>query len=164
MQVQFTNNGKILMDDVKILWPNFAGARGKYNQEGDRNFKVVVDDQNIADALMERGCNLKIREPEEPGDLPFMFFEVKVSYRFDPPVVRLVSGRSVRFLDEETIGTLDRVDILRVDLDIHFGREWTQNGTTARTAYLDKIVVVQEVDRFAARYAEEEYPGEAPWN
>lgn len=163
MQVQFTNNGKVLIDDAKILWPNFAGARGRYNQEGDRNFRVVVDDQEIADALMDRGCNLKIKESEEPGDLPFMYFEVKVSYRFDPPVVYLRSGSSRVQLNEDTIGTLDRVDMLRVDLDIKFGREWTQNGITARTAYLDKMEVIQEVDRFAARYAEEEYPGEAPW-
>lgn len=161
MKVTFEGRGKVLMDDVRLLWPNFSGAPTKFNPRGgDRKFTVVVDNQEIADALIEAGCNLKIKPSEEPGDLPFMYFDVKVSYNFAPPVVWLVSGRKRKQLTEENVGTLDSVDMAKVDMDIRFGKEWTQNGITARTAYLDKIVVYQEIDRFAARWADEESPEE----
>lgn len=160
MKVTFLSNGKVLLDDCRIIYRNFEGRGDKFNHEGDRNFKVVVDDQEIADALVEHGCNLKIKEPSEPGEIPFMFFEVKISYKFYDPVVYLKSGKAMNSLEEQELRQLDVVDIERVDMDIHFGKEWTQNGITARTAYLDKIVVVQEIDRFMERYAENEYPGE----
>jgi hypothetical protein len=38
--------------------------------------------------------------------------------------------------------------------------DWEVNGNTGRTAYLQSIKVTQEIDRFAARFAEEEFPGE----
>ena len=162
MEVTFSNNGKILIDNATIKWPNFSGAKKMYNDEGDRNFVVVVDDPEIADALREAGCNIRIKTSDIPGEAPEMQFTVKVSYRFSAPVAYLKPGpgRPLKELTEDTIGTLDFVAMERVDLDIRLGREWTAGGKTGRTAYLDKIVVVQEVDRFLERYAEEEHPEE----
>ena len=39
-------------------------------------------------------------------------------------------------------------------------QEGTPNEKSGRTAYLQSMRVVQEIDRFAERYAEEEYPEE----
>ena len=54
---------------------------------------------------------------------------------------------------------LDSIDIRSVDLDI---TPYDGEGMYGpyRKAYLKSIWVYQEVDRFAARYAEEEYPEE----
>lgn len=160
MNVMFSNNGKIMMDNVIIKYPNFSGIKKMYNDEGDRNFVVVIDDPEIAEDLRERGFNIRIKTPEGPGEMPEYQFKVNVSYRFSAPIAYLKTGRKLTELTEDTIGTLDSVEMERVDLDIRLGKEWTANGRTARTAYLDKIVVVQEVDRFLARYAEEEHPEE----
>lgn len=159
MEVNFSNNGKILMDNVTIKWPNFSGVKKMYNDEGDRNFVVVVDDPEVAEALREAGFNIKINTA---GEIPEMTFKVVVSYRYSEPIAYLKPGpnKPLRELTEDTIGILDSVAMERVDLDIRLGKEWTAGGRTARTAYLDKIVVVQEVDRFLARYAEEEHPEE----
>lgn len=160
MEVRFTNNGKILIDNATIKWPNFSGAKKMYNDEGDRNFILVIDDPEVAEALREAGCNIKIKTSNIPGEAPEMQLKVNVSYRFSAPTAYLKVGRKLKDLTEESIGTLDFVEMERVDIDIHLGREWTAGGITARTAYLDKILVVQEVDRFLERYAEEEHPEE----
>ena len=54
---------------------------------------------------------------------------------------------------------LDDIDIINVNLDIR-PYDWEVNGKTGRTAYLQAIEVFQEIDRFAARYAEEDDPRE----
>lgn len=55
------------------------------------------------------------------------------------------------------MGLIDDIDILSVDMDIR-PYDWEVNGKTGRTAYLQSMQVTQEVDRFAARFAEEEHP------
>ena len=67
------------------------------------------------------------------------------------------SGNNVRKLSEDIVGLIDDIDILSVDMDIR-PYDWEVNGKTGRTAYLQSMEVVQEVDRFAARFAEEEHP------
>ena len=54
---------------------------------------------------------------------------------------------------------LDDIDIYSVNLDIR-PYDWEVNGKTGRTAYLQAMKVIQEIDRFAAEMAEEESPEE----
>jgi hypothetical protein len=54
-------------------------------------------------------------------------------------------------LDEESIDCLDNIDIMSVDLDIR-PYDWEVQGKAGRTAYLQAIHVIQEVDRFADRF------------
>ena len=50
-------------------------------------------------------------------------------------------------------GSLDNIDIVNVSLDIR-AYDWEVNGKTGRTAYLQAMEVTQNIDRFAAKYAE----------
>lgn len=151
MNITFAPRGILQIDDARIIHRNFAGVGSKFNREGDRNFSLVIEDQDIADKLIEEGWNVKIKEPREEGDVPFMFLPVKVKFNDRGPSVYLKSGPAncVR-LDEDTIDCLDNVDILSVDLDIR-PYDWEVNGKVGRTAYLQSIYVTQEVDRFAER-------------
>lgn len=151
MNITFAPRGILQIDDARIIHRNFAGVGSKFNREGDRNFSLVIEDQDIADKLIEEGWNVKIKEPREEGDVPFMFLPVKVKFNDRGPSVYLKSGPTncVR-LDEDTIDCLDNVDILSVDLDIR-PYDWEVNGKVGRTAYLQSIYVTQEVDRFAER-------------
>lgn len=151
MNITFAPRGIIQIDDARIVYRNFSGAASKFNREGDRNFAVVIDDEDIKEALIERGWNVKIKPPRDEDEAPFMFLTVKVKFNDRGPVVYLRTGDNMMKLDEETIGMLDNVDILGVDLDIR-PYDWEVQGKTGRTAYLQSICVTQEVDRFAARY------------
>ena len=162
MKINFASRGVVQIDEARIIYRNFAGAPSKFNREGDRNFAVVIEDQDIAEALTEKGWNVKIKPPREEGDEPFMFLPVKVKFNERGPRVYLqnsLGGRNRVTLDEDTVGILDNVDIINVDLDIR-PYDWDVQGKTGRTAYLQSICVTQEVDRFLDRYAEQESPEE----
>lgn len=151
MELVFGPRGILQIDDARIIYRNFSGAPSKYNREGDRNFAVIIPNEEMADALVKEGWNVKIKPPREEGDDPFMFLPVKVKFNDRGPIVRLMSGRNKRILKEDTISILDNVDILKVDMDIR-PYDWDVNGKSGRTAYLQSICVTQEVDRFADRF------------
>jgi hypothetical protein len=148
MKITFAPRGILQMDDVRIVYRNFSGAGSKYNREGDRNFSVVIDDEDLANQLIEDGWNIKIRPPRDEDDIPFMHLPVKVKFNDRGPGVYLISGRNKIELDEESVSCLDEIDIAGVDLDVR-PYDWEVNGKSGRTAYLHSIQVVQEVNRFA---------------
>ena len=152
MELTFAPRGILQIDDARIAFRNFRGEGDKFNREGDRNFVLIIPTEEIADALTKEGWNVKIRDPREEGDTPFMYLPVKVKFNDRGPQVYLVTGGRRNRLDEETVAMLDDIDIINVNLDIR-PYDWEVNGKTGRTAYLQAIEVFQEIDRFAARYA-----------
>ena len=148
MRITYAPRDILQIDDARIIYRNFAGRGDKYNREGDRNFAVLIPDEEIADELTRRGWNVKVKPPREEGDTPFMYLHVKVKFNDRGPSVYLRTGRVQNRLEEEDIGRLDRIDIIGVDLDIR-PYDWEVNGKTGRTAYLQSICVTQDVDRFA---------------
>lgn len=151
MHVTFAPKGILQIDDARIIFRNFAGVGSKFNREGDRNFAVIIEDQETADELVNAGWNVRIKPPRDEDDAPFMYLPVKVKFNDFGPIVYLKTGDVMNKLDEESVACLDNVDILGVDLDIR-SYDWEVNGKTGRTAYLQSICVIQEVDRFAERY------------
>ena len=159
MEITFAPRGILQIDDARIVYRNFTGVGSKYNREGDRNFAVVIPNEDLANRLTDDGWNVRIKPPRVDGDDPFMYLPVKIKFSDRGPVVYLRSGRSMNKLDEESIGLIDNIDILSVDMDIR-PYDWEVNGKTGRTAYLQSMCVIQRVDRFAEKYAEEEHPEE----
>lgn len=159
MNVVFAPRGILQIDDARIIYRNFSGVGSKFNREGDRNFAVYIGDEDVANELRDRGWNVKIKPPREDGDDPFMFLPVKIKFNDRGPSVYLVTGNKKTPLNENTVSCLDDIDILSVDLDIR-PYDWDVNGKTGRTAYLQSIWVTQEVDRFASRMMDDEYPEE----
>lgn len=148
MRICYAPRDILQIDDARIIYRNFAGRGDKYNREGDRNFAVVIPDEEMANELTNLGWNVKIKPPREDGDVPFMFLPVKVKFNDRGPMVYLKTGNVQNRLDEESVGLLDNIDIIGVDLDIR-PYDWSVNGKEGRTAYLQSIRVIQDVDRFA---------------
>ena len=156
MNITFAPRGILQIDDARIVYRNFSGTGSKYNREGERNFAVVIPDSDIADRLKNDGWNVRIKPPREEGDEPFMYLPVKVKFNDRGPNVYLKSGNSTVKLDDQSIRCLDDVDILSVDMDIR-PYDWEVNEKTGRTAYLQSMEVIQEVDRFAERREKETF-------
>lgn len=160
MKITFAPRGILQIDDARIIFRNFRGEASRYNREGDRNFSVVIDDESIADTLINDvnkygvGWNVKIRPPREEGDIPFMHLPVKVRFNERGPGVHLTTGNRTVKLTEDTVDMLDEIDIRSVSLDIRpYDNE--VNGKPFRSAYLHSIHVIQEVDRFASALYDE---------
>ena len=160
MNICFAPKGILQIDDARIIFKNFEGRGDKFNREGDRNFSLLIEDENTANALIKEGWNVKIKPGREEGDNPFMRLPVKVKFTDYGPNVYLVTGNRRNELDEESIGCLDNIEIESVDMDIR-PYDWEVNGRTGRTAYLQSMEVVQRIDRFAARYSENGVDGES---
>lgn len=151
MHLTFAPRGILQIDDARIIYRNFEGRGDKFNREGDRNFAVVIPDQEMADALIAEGWNVRIKPPRDEDDDPFMFLPVKIKFNDRGPNAYLQTGARMNRLNESSIACLDQIDIMSVDLDIR-PYDWEVSGKTGRTAYLQSIKVVQEIDRFAASY------------
>ena len=165
MNLTFAPRNILQIDDARIIFRNFRGEGGRFNKEGDRNFAVVIPNQEMAESLLNdtnqygAGWNVKIKAPSEEGDDPLIYLPVKVKFNNRGPVIYLESGSNRIRLTEDTVSMLDEIDILSVDMDI---RPYDDeiNGKPFRSAYLQSMLVRQEIDRFAARFAEEEHPEE----
>lgn len=164
MKLTFAPRGILQIDDARIVWRNFAGVGSKFNREGDRNFGLVIPDQEMANELIREGWNIKVKPPRDPDETPLLVLPVKVKFNDRGPNVYLNAGSRDLKLDEESVAMLDNINIAKIDLDIR-PYDWEVNGKSGRTAYLQAMHVVQNVDRFADRFHRdyEEDDSSTPW-
>jgi hypothetical protein len=145
----------VMMEGVRIIFRNFAGKEGQYNREGDRNFAVLLD-EHIAQQMAEDGWNVKVlkpREDDEEGTPPQAYLPVSVNFKGRPPRIVLITSRGRTNLDEDTVESLDWVDILNVDLIVR-PYEWSVNGKTGIKAYLQSIYVTIDEDPLEIKYSQ----------
>ena len=145
MELKILKNGNLQIDDARIIFRNFRGEASKYNNAGDRNFSLVIPDQELADMLTNDtnsygvGWNMK----------------VKVKFSRKGPNIYLVTGGHRKLLTEDNVGYLDDINIASVRMDIR-PYDDVVNGKPFRAAYLASMEVTQDLDRFAAEYERED--------
>lgn len=145
------NEKVVNIENARIFWKNFSGKESRYNREGDRNFEVEIPDEQVAQEMAADGWNVKIQPPREEGDTPRYHMPVAVSYRNYPPSIYKVTSHRKVLLDEETVGSLDRDEIINVDLVLR-GSSWEVNGNTGIKAYVRDMYVTIEENMFAEKY------------
>ena len=107
--------------------------------------------------LQRDGWNVKSRESLNDPDAVTWYIKVEASYRARPPKVVCIPNLTRRkvYLNEQTIDSLDYVEILNVDLTIN-PYVWEANGKTGVKAYLGTMYVTIAEDPLDAKYADEE--------
>ena len=150
-------NETVLLENVNIIYRNFEGRPGPYNQAGNRNFGVMLTDE-MADGLRRSGYNVKttkereLDEGEMTGNEPWL--PVFLKYGFKPPRVVLISSRGRTELGEGEVELVDNADIVSVDLIIRPYDWHLQTGASGRKAMLKSIYVTINEDELELKYAD----------
>lgn len=146
------NDLNVVMEDVRIVFRNFAGKEGMYNREGDRNFAVLLD-EDVAEKMAKDGWNVKWLKAREEGEEEQPYLQVSVNFKGRPPRIVMITSRGRTNLGEDECELLDWADIRTVDLIVR-PYEWMVNGKSGIKAYLQSIFVTIEEDPLELKYAD----------
>lgn len=146
----------VLMEGVRLIFRNFRGEGGKFNQEGSRNFGVVLPNDDVAERMLADGWNVKYLDPREDDEdqVRVPWLQVKVGYgKGRPPKIVQITSRGKTHLTEETIDGLDWAEILNIDLIVrpYF---YDVSGRQGISAYVQSMFVTIEEDALEAKYAD----------
>lgn len=146
------NDNNVVMENVRIIFRNFAGKEGMYNREGDRNFAVLLD-QETAAKMYEDDWNIKVLKAREEDDPEQPYLSVAVNFKGRPPHIVMITSRGRTTLSEDECEILDWADIRTVDLIVR-PYSWAVNGKSGVKAYLKSIFVTIEEDELDLKYAD----------
>lgn len=133
-----------------IFYTNFKGAAGPYNNEGERNFNVILEGEALEQAKAY-GMNVKTTKPRDGYD-PVDYIKVNIGYKYRAPIALLINSHVKRNLTEQTIGLLDDYEFENVDLVIRPNRWRRPNGDSGVNAYLQAIYATVVEDPFVSKY------------
>lgn len=149
----FKHNGDLTIEDAKILYHNFNGDERQFNPKGTRSINVIIDDTDFAQQLQEEGWKVKLRAPKADGEVPIYHVPVFIRYDVVPPRVYMITanGRKKTLLDEDTVGMLDNMDLITVDIEIH-PYEWDHVSHQKKAYVTDMYCTVEDKSAFARKY------------
>lgn len=140
------------IENARIIFRNFRGEAGVYNNAGNRNFCLVLD-PDTALTLNNDGWNVKWPKVEDRD--PYLPVSVRygVSPTLDPKIfVRNSPNDQFVSYTENMVGNLDNAEIETIDLVVR-PREWeSRDGKTGVKAYLKSMYVTLMQDEFYGKY------------
>lgn len=151
MSGQTTARETVTVEDTRILFRNFSGKPDTYNQNGARNFAVVLPDP-LAEELRNEGWNIKTLDGYEDEE-PIQVLQLTLGYKGRPPrVVMMANVSKTRTpLDERSVGVLDAMDIVQVDV-IFRPYHWEVQGNKGIKAYVKSLFVIIDEDPLELKY------------
>ena len=145
------------IENAQIKWAfsHFDGRADTFNDEGDHNFTIIIDDEETALRLRDEGWNIRTFEGKEEGDPIEYTLKVKISYRFEAPKIFLIKGERKYRADEQDLSDIKRSTCEQIDVIISPSR-WVQGGRTGISAYCKEMYAKVKESRFSAAYADYE--------
>lgn len=146
----------VYIEGAQLRFKNFKGKRTDFNEEGKRNFGVLLNDE-LAENLMADGWPVKFLKPmeDDPDQYKQPWMKVQVKFNPYPPIAVLINSRGKKKLDEDTIEQLDWTRIKNCDVVIRPYNYPAMPGRPAGvSAYLKAIYVTVDEDEFEKKYAD----------
>lgn len=143
-------------EDANIKWAfsNFDGRQSTFNDEGDHNFTLIIDEEKAHEMIAE-GWNVRRMEGREEGDPPEYLLKVKISYRFEAPAVFILKGSRRFRADQADLQDIKRETVKQIDVIVS-PKPWVHGRDTGVSAYVKEMYVQINESRFAAKYADYE--------
>ena len=160
--MEYRNIDNLVFENARIIFRNFKGEASTYNRAGNRNFCVIIPDEEVAEKLRDDGWNVKLLAPREDADEPTYYLQVSVAYNAYPPTVYMIAGNKKTLLDEDSIESLDYAEFKNIDLIIR-PYQWEVSGKNGIKAYLKTGYFTIEQDQFAMKYNELEKDDDLPF-
>lgn len=142
---------------AQIIYRNFTGRPGPYNEEGERSFAILLDEE-LAKGLVDRGLNIKPRRKLDDDDEQMYFLPVAVSYRKRPPRVYMVTGDGdvmplrKTLLPEDMLEMMDNLELGEAHMVIALSN-YDIRGTKGKKAYLQSFFGHVLMDELEQEYA-----------
>lgn len=142
----------LVIEDAFIIpgLRNFSGREQKFSPAGERTFAIAITAEDAVQ-LSDAGWNIKTLKARTEDEDDVHFLSVKVSFAVIPPQIFLITDGGHVPLTEENINLLDTANISQADAVIN-PYYWNLNGKEGYKAYLKKLYVTIEEDRFMAKY------------
>lgn len=149
----------ITIENAKFVYrPNFEGREEMYNEEGNRYFNVELPAE-IVENVQRDGWNVKFTKPRKtasPEELesfePKPYLEVLVGFKYRPPTIVLIMDGRQTNIDEDTVGTIDNVELESFDVVLR-GRPWDAAFGSGIKAYLQTFYGTVRMDDIRRKYA-----------
>lgn len=146
----------ITIEDAKIIWPNFSGAKDQFNAEGDRNFNIHLT-KSQADQLAADGWNVKCKpaRPEDEDGEERCVLKIKVNFGNKPPKIVMVGSktRSRTELHQGIAGLMDSAELVTCDLSFVPYFWELKNGNFGVAAYLKTLYCIVQEDELDSKWS-----------
>lgn len=145
----------VMIENARIIFRNFAGRKGLYNEEGERSFTLVVPPE-IAPRMIADGWKVKEKPAfgEDEGSPPEYHLNVSVEYnKGRPPRCVLINSQGRLDLGADEVRIIDYAELKNVDLSIS-PYSWEVGENSGVKAYLKSIFVTIVEDELDLKYAQ----------
>lgn len=127
---------------------NFRGEKRRFNDEGKRNFNLVVPEEYLG-LLSDMKCNIKeLAAKDEDGEDPLRFIKINVAFGQYPPHLYLCSKRNKKELLQDELGLLDGAIFDNVDMIL---RTYHRDENSC-SLYLNNGFFTIKTDPITAKY------------
>lgn len=144
----------LIIEDAKIIFPNFSGREGRYNREGNRCFSVMVPDEKLALQLKDDGWNIRERviNGEGTGEYYINGVNINFDYYIKPVIYYISNGNEIELtpeiMDSGIAAQLDGRGAERYDVSIR-PRSWERtDGSIGIKGYVDEMRIVAKKSLF----------------
>lgn len=160
---------------AQVIFRNFAGEATAFNNPGDRNFCLVIDEE-LAERLEQIGFTIKrTKEREDYDSVPYI--KIKVGYTLKdgsdnnyPPKIFKIDSTGMKMLDKNNVKLLDGARMNKVELEFSARPyEDRKTGEIKYTAYLKSFYAEIEESALEREYNERfanmdsQDPSRTPW-
>lgn len=145
----------ITIENAKLVYRSNFSGRGpeegeRYNADREKYFNVEIPEAMVAD-LRKQGWNIRFTKgTEEYPEVPYMV--VKVGFAYRPPTIVVVRNGHPRYLAENTVGSLDTLELERLDVVIR-PYYWENDMGSGIKAYLQTLYAFPVMDDLMTKYA-----------